>query len=193
MPAQTAPHNPLTWILPLSAGLAAFLLWLPYGKPAATTADWMTILPATNALFNALSACCLIGGFLNIRRGNRAVHIRFMLAAVVCSAFFLVGYIVHHHFHGDTLFSWPRLYSTNLLRHPDQPHCAVRYRPADGVDDAILCRDSPVPDPPQDCPLYVSDLAVRLGHRRGCISLFASLHLEGQQEDQQSSELQRGH
>ena len=105
MPTQTETHNPLTWILPLSAGLIAFLLWLIYWKPAATTqADWVTLLPSTNALCNALSACCLVGGFLNIRRGNRAAHIRFMLGAVVFSVLFLTSYIVYHHFHGDTPF-----------------------------------------------------------------------------------------
>ena len=64
----------------------------------------MTYLPAANSCFNALCACCLVGGFVNIKRGNRDVHKRFMLAAFVFSVFFLGSYIVYHHFHGDTPF-----------------------------------------------------------------------------------------
>ncbi len=43
-------------------------------------------------------------GYLNIRRGNRVIHQRFMLTATMFSALFLVSYITYHFFHGDTLF-----------------------------------------------------------------------------------------
>ena len=105
MTTQAVARNPLTWILPLSLGISTFLIWLIYSKTAAATeAEWVTVLPAANSLFNALTACCLVGGWVNIKRGNRKVHIRFMLSAVVLSVFFLVSYIVYHHFHGDTPF-----------------------------------------------------------------------------------------
>jgi putative membrane protein len=93
------------WILLLSAGIVAFLVWLIYVKEAAgDPAPWLAVLPAGNAALNALSAVCLIGGLIHIRRGNRRVHKRFMLSAVLFSALFLVSYIVYHHFHGDTPF-----------------------------------------------------------------------------------------
>jgi putative membrane protein len=105
MTTPAAPRSPFIWIFPLSTGIIIFLFWLIYGKEAASTqADWVSVLPATNAFFNALSACCLIGGLLNIKRGNRTLHMRFMLSAVASSALFLIGYIIYHNFHGDTPF-----------------------------------------------------------------------------------------
>ena len=103
-PPSVARH-PLPWILLLSAGISLFLVWLIYLKtPSPTEAGWVAILPATNALCNTLCACCLIGGWVFIRRGNRTVHIRFMLSAVTFSVLFFIGYVVYHHFHGDTPF-----------------------------------------------------------------------------------------
>ncbi len=98
-------RHPLPWILLLSTGITAFLIWLIYLKTASPTeAGWVAMLPAANALFNTLSACCLIGGWTFIRRGNRTVHIRFMLSAVGFSTLFFISYVVYHHFHGDTPF-----------------------------------------------------------------------------------------
>ena len=105
MTTPAAPRSPFIWILPLSGGMIIFLLWLIYGKQAASTqADWVTVLPTSNAFFNALSACCLVGGLLNIKRGNRRLHMRFMLSAVASSSLFLIGYVIYHNFHGDTPF-----------------------------------------------------------------------------------------
>ena len=98
-------RHPLTWFLVLSLGISGFLVWLIYFKPAATAeGDWVTLLPAANSCFNALCACCLVGGFVNIKRGNRQTHMRFMLAALFFSALFLISYILYHYFHGDTSF-----------------------------------------------------------------------------------------
>jgi putative membrane protein len=105
MPASLAERRPLVWILPLSGGIAGFLVWLIYLKSTRAAAPpWIDVLPAANALFNTCSACALTGGWLSIKRGNREAHLRFMLAAVTCSALFLVSYVVYHNFHGDTRF-----------------------------------------------------------------------------------------
>ncbi len=105
MTTRAVTRHPLPWILLLSAGISVFLIWLIYLKAASPTeAGWVEILPATNALCNTLCTCCLISGWLFIRRGHRTVHIRFMLAAVVFSALFFIGYVIYHHFHGDTPF-----------------------------------------------------------------------------------------
>jgi putative membrane protein len=97
-------RGPVPVILAFSAAIAAFLIWLIYFKGKVTPPVWVLSLPAANAVFNSLSAICLVFGFLNIKRGNRLVHMRFMIAATVFSALFLVSYITYHSYHGDTLF-----------------------------------------------------------------------------------------
>jgi len=108
-------------ILALSAAIAAFLIWLIYFKGKVMAPAWVGELPAANALFNSLSAFCLLLGYVNIRRGNRAVHKRFMLSATVFSALFLESYITYHYFHGDTKFpghGWIRpIYFFILISH----------------------------------------------------------------------------
>ena len=53
-------------------------------------------LPAVNATLNGLAAIFLTAGFVMIRRGNRALHKRCMVAALTTSALFLVSYVVYH-------------------------------------------------------------------------------------------------
>lgn len=53
-------------------------------------------LPALNATLNALSAVFILTGYVLIRRGERTLHKRFMLAAVATSAAFLASYVVYH-------------------------------------------------------------------------------------------------
>jgi putative membrane protein len=105
--ASAAPalaRKPLPAIVLLSAFIATFLIWLIYFKGRIQAPEWVGLLPSANALFNSLSALCLILGYINIRRRNRVVHMRFMVSATVFSALFLVSYITYHYFHGDTKF-----------------------------------------------------------------------------------------
>src|SRR5205814_807245 len=97
-------RKPILVIVALSAAMAPFVIWLIYFKGKIAAPDWVEALPAANASFNSLSALCLLLGYLNIRRGNRITHMRFMLSATVFSALFLVSYVTYHFFHGDTLF-----------------------------------------------------------------------------------------
>jgi putative membrane protein len=119
--ATQITRNPLAGIIALSTLIAAFLVWLVYFKGAIAAPSWVALLPASNALFNGLSAICLTLGYANIRRGNRAVHKRFMLSATSFSSLFLVGYITYHYFHGDSRFlahGWIRpVYFTILISH----------------------------------------------------------------------------
>ncbi len=101
--AQLA-RRPLPVILVLSVFILAALIWLIYFKGRVASPAWVGYLPAANAVFNSLSALCLLLGYVNIRRGNRLVHMRFMVSATVFSALFLVSYITYHYFHGDTKF-----------------------------------------------------------------------------------------
>lgn len=83
-----------------------FLFWLLYfrGGPDPVPSEAFAFLPAMNAVLNGLSATSLVLGFMAIKRGEQAVHKRYMLAAFGFSAVFLVGYILHHALHGDTKF-----------------------------------------------------------------------------------------
>ncbi len=118
-PAQAS--KPIPAILLLSAAVAAFLIWLIYFKGRVEAPEWVLSLPAANAVFNSLSAVCLVFGYINIRQKKRDVHQRFMLGAVTFSGLFLVSYIVYHYFHGDTKFpgqGWIRpVYFTLLISH----------------------------------------------------------------------------
>ena len=58
----------------------------------------MTIgdLPALNATLNGLSAIFILTGYVLIRRGQRELHKRCMLSALITSSLFLVSYVVYH-------------------------------------------------------------------------------------------------
>lgn len=119
--APALARKPLPAILFLSAFIAGFLIWLIYFKGRIQAPVWVTYLPSANALFNSLSAVCLIFGYINIRKRKRVVHMRFMLGATTFSALFLVSYITYHYFHGDTKFpgqGWIRpVYFFILISH----------------------------------------------------------------------------
>lgn len=122
MTTPTVSRQPMSWIILISAGISMFLIWLIYLRtPSPTQAGWVALLPAANALFNTLCACCLTAGWVFIRRGNRTMHIRCMLTAVALAALFLISYVTYHYFHGDTLFTgqgWVRpLYFFILISH----------------------------------------------------------------------------
>lgn len=91
-------------MIALSAVIASLLIWLIYFKGKVAAPDWVSALPAANASFNSLCALWLIIGYINIRRGNRIVHMRCMLTATAFSGLFLISYVVYHFFHGDTKF-----------------------------------------------------------------------------------------
>src|ERR1022692_3472393 len=121
-PRESAPPKGVLYAIgALSAVVAAFLIWLIYFKGRAAAPEWVSSLPAANAAFNSLSALCLLSGYINIRRKNRAAHKRFMLSATFFSALFLVSYITYHSFHGDTHFpgqGWVRpAYFALLISH----------------------------------------------------------------------------
>ena len=124
MTTSSAPElarKPVPVFIGLGAIIAAALVWLIYFKGATAGPEWIGVLPTANALFNALSAICLVFGYVNIRRHNRVVHMRFMVSATVFSALFLVSYVTYHYFHGDTKFpghGWIRpVYLSILASH----------------------------------------------------------------------------
>jgi uncharacterized membrane protein YozB (DUF420 family) len=78
-------------------------------------------LPTLNAILNGTSGVCLLLGWLLIRSGRREGHRGAMLAAVVCSALFLVSYLVYHAQVGSVRFTGQgpirRVYFTILISH----------------------------------------------------------------------------
>jgi putative membrane protein len=104
---EGSPGTILFWSIFASALVIGFLLWLIYLKQTPGSTSPVTsgsVLPAVNALLNALSACSLVIGFIFIRKGQINIHRRFMLGALFFSALFLVSYIAYHSTHGDTPF-----------------------------------------------------------------------------------------
>ena len=55
-----------------------------------------TVLPHVNAVLNALSTILILIGFTFIRSGNRKMHRKFMIAAIIVSAVFLACYLAYH-------------------------------------------------------------------------------------------------
>ena len=92
-------------VLAMSALASSLLFWIIYFKPQPVGGeDSLLFLPALNCALNGASAICLVAGFLAIKRRDSSRHMRWMIAAFVCSSIFLVSYILHHHLHGDTKF-----------------------------------------------------------------------------------------
>ena len=85
------------------------------------TVPSMSFLPTLNALLNSTAAILLLFGFVNIKRKNRLVHKRFMIAALITSLLFLISYSYYHSHVGSTPYphyNWSRpLYFSILLPH----------------------------------------------------------------------------
>ncbi len=78
-------------------------------------------LPALNAALNATATILLLVGWGLIRRRRTEAHRRAMLSAFVCSALFLVSYLVYHFQAGSVRFQGTgaarTLYLSILLSH----------------------------------------------------------------------------
>ena len=78
-------------------------------------------LPALNACLNATAAVLLVTGWWLIKHGRREAHRKVMLAAVTCSALFLVSYLTYHFNVGSVKFQGQgpirTVYFTILLTH----------------------------------------------------------------------------
>jgi len=104
----------------LSTVAVAFIAFILLRGQSAGGPD-LSFMPAVNASFNALSALCLVAGYVAIRRKKVAVHRLLMVSAFASSSLFLVGYLSYHFVHGDTKFSGVGpvrlVYFTLLLSH----------------------------------------------------------------------------
>jgi putative membrane protein len=57
-----------------------------------------------NAVLNSMVAVLLAGALVAVKRKNYHLHKRLMLTAIILSTLFLVSYICHHLFAGETRF-----------------------------------------------------------------------------------------
>jgi putative membrane protein len=57
-----------------------------------------------NAIINSLVSVLLIFGLITVKNGNYKLHRKIMLSAMILSILFLISYICHHLFAGDTKF-----------------------------------------------------------------------------------------
>jgi len=82
---------------------------------------FLSELPAVNAVFNGITAACLLAGFWAIKSGRRTLHRALMLSAFTCGAIFLAGYLVHTFTSGNTRFAgqggWRHAYLALLFSH----------------------------------------------------------------------------
>ena len=74
-----------------------------------------------NAIVNTMVSVLLLGGLVMVKLKKFDLHKRIMLAAIILSALFLVSYICHHLFAGDTKFggagAMRTIYFTILITH----------------------------------------------------------------------------
>jgi putative membrane protein len=89
-----------------SALAVALIAWLLLGRSATPSAGGvdLSFMPPVNAALNAAAATLLTLGWLAVRRGDRALHMRLMIAAFAMSSLFLLGYLAYHYVHGDTKY-----------------------------------------------------------------------------------------
>ena len=64
----------------------------------------ISFLPTLNALLNFSSAVLLCCGFYFIKKKNRVLHRRCMLAALTVTALFLISYVTYHYHVGSVKF-----------------------------------------------------------------------------------------
>jgi putative membrane protein len=62
------------------------------------------IFALLNAIINSVVAVLLITGLLAVKNKKYALHKKIMLLAIILSVFFLLSYICHHLFAGETIY-----------------------------------------------------------------------------------------
>lgn len=62
------------------------------------------VFATANAMINFVVTLLLIAGFIAVKKGNYQLHKKIMMSAMILSVIFLVSYIAHHLFAGETKF-----------------------------------------------------------------------------------------
>ncbi len=81
----------------------------------------VTDLSSLNAILNGIATVFLVLGFIQIKKGNREKHKKFMIAALLTSALFLTSYLIYHYYVGSVPYphyDWTRpVYFIILVPH----------------------------------------------------------------------------
>ena len=93
------------WNAVVSTAAVAFIAFILRRDATPSGVVDLSFVPALNAVFNGLSAACLVTGWIAIRRKAVHVHRLCMVTAFALSAVFLVGYLSYHYVHGDTKYA----------------------------------------------------------------------------------------
>ena len=109
------------WNAVVSTAAVAFIAFILRRDASPGGSVDLSFVPALNAVFNGLSAACLVTGWVAIRRKAIHVHRLCMVTAFALSAVFLVGYLSYHYVHGDTRYpgtgAMRTIYLTVLASH----------------------------------------------------------------------------
>src|SRR6185312_9084771 len=62
------------------------------------------IFATFNAIINSCVAVLLVAGLFAVKSGNYLLHKKIMITAIILSVLFLVSYVCHHLFSGETKF-----------------------------------------------------------------------------------------
>ncbi|MEO8823119.1 MAG: DUF420 domain-containing protein [Ginsengibacter sp.] len=62
------------------------------------------VFAAFNAIVNSLVAVLLVAALLAVKKKNYILHKKIMIAAIILSVLFLISYVCHHLFSGETRF-----------------------------------------------------------------------------------------
>jgi uncharacterized membrane protein YozB (DUF420 family) len=78
-------------------------------------------LPTINASLNLLSTFFLLLGYIHVKRGNKDIHKKFMVTALISSGLFLIFYLIYHSQVGSVPYphyNWTRsVYFAVLIPH----------------------------------------------------------------------------
>jgi uncharacterized membrane protein YozB (DUF420 family) len=81
----------------------------------------MSSLPTFNAILNGISTIFLLLGYIQIKKQHRENHQKFMIAALISSALFLITYVIYHYTAGSVPYpyhDWTRpIYFIILIPH----------------------------------------------------------------------------
>jgi len=78
-------------------------------------------LPTINASLNLLTTFFLLLGYINVKKGRRDTHKKFMITTLITSALFLIFYLIYHSQAGSVPYpyhDWTRpIYFAVLIPH----------------------------------------------------------------------------
>lgn len=100
-------NDRLAWLLILVISFAVFAAVVLLGRTIIDIQPDFDIhvFALINAIINASVSILLIAGFLAVKRGKYQLHKKIMLTAIILSVLFLLSYICHHLFAGETRFA----------------------------------------------------------------------------------------